>query len=295
MDMDAGALMIGEYRGFIERDFPDFKINEMKYLGSGWDNAAFLVNGEYVFRFLRGLFDRSHPLRTDEIKKEVNILNYLHGKVSFAVPKPDFIGQFYSYFGYKLVPGSLWDKVDQPFNDDYLKSWVAIRSEISKAIKPSDSQALMISTYQTAKNEQFVKTFLADDSADERVKNIARQAMNYVLSKCANTSSWVFIHEDLQMSNCIVDPAAKRITGVVDWLEAEIGPVEAEFYFWSKYGHETLEKVARLQQDHDGTVIDVALAVAIHQFYITADYIDFKNRGFTDAAAHKWSQIEAYL
>jgi len=293
--MDAGALMINEYRAFIERDFPDFKIKEMKYLGSGWDNAAFLVNGEYVFRFLRGLFDRTHPLKTDEIKKEVNILTYLQGKVSFAVPRPDFIGQFYSYFGYKLVPGSLWDKVDSPFSDEYLKSWVAVRSEISKVIQPKDSQALMIPIYQTGKNEQFVQRFLADKSADERVKNIARDAMNYILSKFTDTSKWVFIHEDLQMSNCMVDPATRKITGVVDWLEAEIGPVEAEFYFWSKYGQETLERVAQLQQEHDGTIIDTSLATAIHQFYITADYVDFKNRGYDEAAAHKWEQIENYL
>jgi aminoglycoside phosphotransferase (APT) family kinase protein len=295
MEIDAGELMIGEYRSFIERDFPDLKINEMRYLGSGWDNAAFLVNGEYVFRFLRGLFDRSHPLKTDEIKKEVNILTYLHDKTSFAVPKPEFIGQFFSYFGYKLVPGTLWDKADQPFAEEYLQSWVATRTEISKAIQPKDSQALMVPLYQTGKNERLVNAFLQDKSSDERVKKVVKDAMDYILSKFTDTSKWVFIHEDLQMSNCMVDQQSKKIIGVVDWLEAEVGPVEAEFYFWSKYGHDMLEKVAKIQQAFDGTVIDMSLAVAIHQFYITADYVDFKNRGYEEAAAHKWEQIEKYL
>ena len=91
------------------------------------------------------------------------------------------------------------------------------------------------------------------------------------------------------------DENQKKITGVIDWLEAEIGPVEAEFYFWSKYGKEALHKVAALQEEYDGTKIDPKLARCIHQFYIVADYQDYKTRGFSDAAAYKWKQIERYL
>lgn len=293
--MYAAELLIDEYKKYIERDFPNFKVNEIKYLGSGWDNAAFLVNNEYVFRFLRGLFERNYPLKTEEIEKEVNILKRLAGKTSFAVPKPDYVGRYYSYFGYKSIPGALWDQTPNSMTDEYLKSWVAVRSELSKAIPVAEAGALKIPSYRTDKNQQFVNQFLADGGVDERVKQMAKAAMDYVCAQCQPKDSWVFIHEDLQMSNCMVNPAAKKITGVIDWLEAEIGPLEAEFYFWSKYGHEMLEKVAKMQEDFDGTKIDINLAVAIHQFYIVADYQDFKSRGFDEAAQHKWEQIEAYI
>ncbi|MDB5161139.1 MAG: hypothetical protein JWO96_519 [Candidatus Saccharibacteria bacterium] len=295
MEITTGSLMISEYRKFIERDFPNLKINDIKYLGSGWDNAAFLVNGEYVFRFLRGLFDRSYPLKAEEIEKEVNVLNRLQGRVSFAVPKPDFVGPYFSYFGYKLIAGTLWDQAPDHLSDEYLKSWVKTRSEISKAISPAEAPGLKIPNYRTGKNQQLVNEFLADNSADQRIKSIAKDAMDYVCTQCVPKDSWVFIHEDLQLSNAMVDPDAKKITGVIDWLEAEIGPVEAEFYFWSKYGLETLEKVAKIQEEYDGTKIDTQLARAIHQFYVVADYQDFKKRGFTESADRKQKQIESYL
>lgn len=284
------------YKDLISKDFPNLIIDNISYLGSGWDNAALLVNGEYVFRFLRGLFDEHYPLKTGEIEKEVNILNFLQGRVSFAVPKPDFVAPNFSYFGYKLIAGTLWDKTgDGQLSDDYLRSWVKTRSQISKAVSKAEARSLKITDYRTDKNEQLIKDFLADSAADQRVKDLAQAAMDYVCTRCAPADNWVFIHEDLQLSNCMVDENTRQITGVIDWLEAEIGPIEAEFYFWSKYGSDKLETMAKLQEEYDGTKIDIMLARAIHQFYIVADYQDFKTRGFTDAAAHKWRQIEAYL
>jgi aminoglycoside 2''-phosphotransferase len=289
-------MNLEQYKQLIKRDFPDFDVKDMKYLGSGWDNAAILVNGEYVFRFLRGIFDKNYPLKSEDIEKEVNILNRLHGNVSFAVPKPDFVASDHSYFGYKLIPGTLWDQVgDEHLSEEYLRSWVEVRSGISKAIPVEEAANLKIPSYRTEKNQQLVSQYLAEETADPKVKQMAKEAMEYVLDNFKNNQSWKFIHEDLQMSNCMVDTNARKITGVIDWLEAEIGPVEAEFYFWSKYGKETLHKVAKIQGDFDGTQIDPKLARCIHQFYIVADYQDFKARGFTDAAQHKWRQIMKYV
>lgn len=284
------------YKQLITRDFPQFGVTSIRYLGSGWDNAAVLVNDKYVFRFLRGIFDQKFPLKTYEIEKEINILDFLQGKVSFAVPKPDFVAPDHSYFGYQLIAGTLWDQAgDDQLSEEYLRGWVGVRSEISKAIRPEQAGELKVPSYRTANNERLVNEFIVDQAADPRVKEMAKAAMNYVCSRCATKNDWVFIHEDLQMSNCMVDPTTKKITGVIDWLEAEVGPVEAEFYFWSKFGGGVLEKVAKYQEEFDGTKVDIKLAEAIHQFYIVADYQDYKSRGFIEAAQHKWRQIEAYL
>lgn len=287
--------MDDKYRALIKRDFPNFEIRELKYLGSGWDNAAVLVNGQYVFRFLRGLFDPSYPLKKEDIEKEVNVLSFLEGKVSFDVPKPNYVAADHSFFGYKLISGTLWDQADDQLSEAYLREWIRVRTEISAAIKPSTASGLKVPQYRTGKNEQLVKQYIASPEADERVKGLAQAAMDYVCTRCTPQDSWVFVHEDLQMSNCMVNPQSKTITGVIDWLEAEIGPAEAEFYFWSKYGNGLLEKMAELQRQYDGTEINVELARAIHQFYIVADYQDYRTRGFDQAAAHKWRQIEAYL
>jgi aminoglycoside 2''-phosphotransferase len=288
---------LDEYKGLLHQDFPELEVKSIRYLGSGWDNAALLVNEEYVFRFPRGLFESGERIKIEEIEKEVNILNYLKSKVSFTTPEPTFVAPDFRYFGYKLISGILWDHVDESgrFSDELLRSWIKIRSEISRAIAPDEAASLKIPRYRTDVNEDLVRQYLADPRADERVKALASRAADYVLDKLHDNDTWVFIHEDLQMSNCVLGPDRKEICGVIDWGEAEFGPAEAEFYFWSKYGREMLDKMAKLQEEYDGAKIDARLAEAIHQFYIVADYVDFMNRGFSESAAHKWRQIEAYL
>ena len=297
MDVKVMPAPVEEYQKLIEQDFPEFKIGSIEYLGSGWDNAAMLVNEQYVFRFPRGLFESSERIKTDEIEKEVNILNYLHGKVSFEVPKPEFVAPGFHYVGYKIIPGTLWDQVDSnvQFSDELLRSWVKTRSEISKAVPLSECENLKIPRYRTEKNQKLVESYIADSSGDIRVRELAQKARDYILNHLTSTDSWIFIHEDLQMSNCMVNVSEKKICGVIDWGEAEIGPLEAEFYFWSKWGRKMLEKVARIQEEYDGSEVNTELARAIHIFYIVADYQDFKNRGFSQSAQHKWHQIEQYL
>jgi aminoglycoside phosphotransferase (APT) family kinase protein len=154
---------------------------------------------------------------------------------------------------------------------------------------------LKIPKYRTDKNQKLVENYIADKTADIRVRELAQGARDYILNHLTSSDSWVFIHEDLQQSNCFVDEAQHKITGVIDWLEAEVAPVEAEFYFWSKWGRETLDKVAKMQEEYNGTKVNTELARAIHIFYIVADYQDFKNRNFAESAQHKWHQIEQYL
>lgn len=297
MDVKVIPASMDEYRALIARDFPDIIVNSIKYLGSGWDNAAILVNKDTVFRFPRALFENPEQLNTKDIEKEVKVLKFLSGKLSFATPNPDYVAPNNRYFGYKLLQGTLWDQVGETeqLADEYLQDWVRVGNELSKVVTEADAENLGLTHYHTGKNEELVKQFLADENADKRVKTLAQNAMQTVLTKLQQNSNWIFVHEDLQMSNCFVDPVTKKITGVIDFGKAEIAPIEAEFYFWSKYGRETLEKVAKMQQDFDGTKVDTDFAEAIHQFYIVADYQDFKNRGFSESAEHKWQQIEAYL
>lgn len=297
MDVKVVPASMDEYKALLAADFPELKVNSIRYLGSGWDNAAILVNETYVFRFPRGLFDKSERIKTDEIEKEALVLKFLHGKVSFEVPKPDYVADGYRYFGYKLINGTLWDQLpeDQQFTDELLKSWVETRSELSEAISPEEADKLKVPRYRTDKNQSLVNDYLNHPTGDERVKKLAKEAMDYVCGQLAENGRWVLLHEDLQQSNCFIDPAAGKISGVIDFFDSEIGPVEADFYFWSKWGRPMLEKMAQLQEEYDDTKIDVRLAEAMHQFYAVADYVDFTRRGFSQSAQHKWQQIEAYL
>lgn len=50
----------------IERNFPDFAVEEIEYLSEGMANIVFLVNGDFIFRFAKS--EKANALCEKEIK-----------------------------------------------------------------------------------------------------------------------------------------------------------------------------------------------------------------------------------
>jgi aminoglycoside phosphotransferase (APT) family kinase protein len=73
-------------RSLIEAQFPELAGASIAPLGEGWDNAAFLVSGEYVFRFPRRTV--AAPL----IAREIAILPMLAPHLPHAISAPHFAG-----------------------------------------------------------------------------------------------------------------------------------------------------------------------------------------------------------
>jgi aminoglycoside phosphotransferase (APT) family kinase protein len=92
----AEALIVGQ--------FPQLAPVALERLGEGWDNFAFVVNGEFVFRFPR------RQLGADCLKTEVQILPRLQSLLPLPIPNPIFVGKATERFGwlfagYAMLPG----------------------------------------------------------------------------------------------------------------------------------------------------------------------------------------------
>ncbi len=88
----------------IAGQFPELPIIEAKLIGEGWDNAAYLVNEEWVFRFPR------RKMGGELIETECRLLLYLANRLSLPIPNPVFIGSPegdypYSFAGYRHLKG----------------------------------------------------------------------------------------------------------------------------------------------------------------------------------------------
>lgn len=101
----------------------------IQLLGQGFDNTAFLVNQEFVFRF-------PHKAQAlNFIENEIMLLPYLAKKLPFPVPSPQFIGKPsdlypFVFLGYQELPGTLLTEKCKPLVDDtsfakILGSWLA--------------------------------------------------------------------------------------------------------------------------------------------------------------------------
>ncbi|MBV8499157.1 MAG: phosphotransferase [Candidatus Eremiobacteraeota bacterium] len=88
----------------IARQFPRLGTPSLTVLGEGWDNAAFLVNDTWVFRFPRRAI--AAPL----IERESRILPLIAGALPLAIPVPEFVGTPaagypWAFAGYRVLPG----------------------------------------------------------------------------------------------------------------------------------------------------------------------------------------------
>src|SRR5262249_55596118 len=88
----------------IAAQFPQFGAITLEEEGEGWDNAAYLVNGIYVFRFPR------RAIAAKLIERELELLPMIVAQLPLAVPAPEFAGapsetHPWPFAGYRRVGG----------------------------------------------------------------------------------------------------------------------------------------------------------------------------------------------
>ena len=90
---------------------PELAVESITRFGEGWDNVAFFVNGQWVFRFPRRAV--AGPL----LEVEIRALPALAQRLPVAIPDPVYSsgpceGFPFSFFGYRLLAGSCWVELE---------------------------------------------------------------------------------------------------------------------------------------------------------------------------------------
>ena len=88
----------------ITSQFPALAPLRVEPLGVGWDNSAFLVNGDLVFRFPR------RQIAVELLETELRVLPHVGRRVPLAIPTPEWSGQAeprfpWPFAGYRWLPG----------------------------------------------------------------------------------------------------------------------------------------------------------------------------------------------
>ncbi|HRE31358.1 MAG TPA: phosphotransferase, partial [Candidatus Berkiella sp.] len=106
----------GLVRHLLKEQFA-LTIDSFSVLGEGFDNSAFLINQEFVFRF---------PHRKEAYNpmlNEITLLPYFKRHLSFELPDLAYIGQAaseypYPFAGYRKLSGQLLCQRQRPFVKD---------------------------------------------------------------------------------------------------------------------------------------------------------------------------------
>src|SRR5690348_16419179 len=91
-------------RELIAAQFPHLDLLTLRRFGAGMDNAAFLIDERYVFRFPR------REIAVPLLERETRILPLLSRRLAAPVPNPLFVGEPsakypWVFAGYERLPG----------------------------------------------------------------------------------------------------------------------------------------------------------------------------------------------
>jgi aminoglycoside phosphotransferase (APT) family kinase protein len=91
-------------RGLIAEQFPELDASSARLLGEGWDNAVWVVEEQWAFRFAR------RQIAVPGVEREIGLLPMLAPLLPVPIPVPTFVGEPserfpWPFFGALLLRG----------------------------------------------------------------------------------------------------------------------------------------------------------------------------------------------
>jgi aminoglycoside phosphotransferase (APT) family kinase protein len=232
-------------------------VDTISPLGEGFDNSAFLINSNLVFRFPH----RQQALACME--NEIALLPYYKEKLSFAVPDVKYIGKAtrdysYPFVGYQLLQGellstrlpSLTDNIDFATT---LGSWLKELHELPLQashlanIQGAQDWRLDIAN-RTQKMAEILEQY-GDEFKDGGFDPVELNAMMESFEHLHILEKQVYVHGDLYAKHIVVNKEGLP-AGLIDWGDTHIGhpaidlsvgvmlfEMDALHAFFNAYGH----------------------------------------------------------
>lgn len=228
-DPDA-AITPEDAAALIERQFPALIPLRVVPFGVGWDNTAFLVNDNFVFRFPRRQFAATFVLQ------EAKYLPGIAPHVPLPIPVPVYVGQPesgypYPFAGYALIPGATACSAELS-DDERARSAVPLArflaalhtipiDEEMRATAPGDEIArtdLPKRAVMARERMQAIPSLPPDVDADAVLREMDRLAGT---PHHPGPPCWV--HGDLYARHLLVDEETRLCCGIIDWGDMHLG------------------------------------------------------------------------
>lgn len=196
-------------------DHPDFEISEL-----GWEQHVLIDHSKnLVYRYPR------HLKAEHKLKNEVGILKILN-KIKFNVDIPILLKHTDSYTVYKYIPGEV-------LTSDLINNLSDHRiQQIGKAL--GEFLATLHSVPKSILQQKFYKqTISLIDYYRDHLKDseILRQnrKIDKFLQEISKNYIELVVHGDLHGKNMVINPKTKKLVGIIDFSELEVGDPHQDF------------------------------------------------------------------
>ena len=216
-----------DMKEIIESEF-DLMVHDIFVLGQGLDSIAYLVNYEYIFK------QSKHDEARNNLKKEVQVLNYLKGKITLQIPNIEYYSEEYGVCGYTEIKGDkltpiIYKNMSDDEKDKLAKDIALFLREMHSIPLPDiDELELHViadyeSDYGTLRETIYDKI---PDRSREYLDDLYKKILNderitkYVKALC---------HNDLSCNHILIQN--NKAVGIIDFGDAAITDRDKDFVY----------------------------------------------------------------
>lgn len=214
------------YRATLARDFPALAARSFAYLGEGGDHIAFEIGAELVIRFAK----RGNQSALD---REARILRHVAAISPLPTPVPVVAHAGGGYLGYRKLSGvPLLGAVggfDPRGWPDFAATLGAFLSAINSAPVAPFGDALLADTPSLEEWREEARATFARLRHGLSHPVAGRIADVFAAAPPNAPFTPAFAHTDLGMEHILVDLAARRVTGIIDWGDAALADPARDF------------------------------------------------------------------
>ena len=249
-------------RALLSEQFPELDASSARLLGEGWDNAVWLVEERWAFRFPR------RQIAIPGVERELSVLPRLAPLLPVPIPEPRFVGMpserfLWPFFGAAVLPGR--ELADSDLAED---ARVEVGAELGRLLRvlhaPEtvariDPKGALPVDFNRRADMPFRVPRTRERLAELRWPETAEIADLLAEAEALPASAGnVLVHGDLHLRHVLVDRGS--VSGVIDWGDVCVGdraidlqlvwsllPNEQRQSFFSQYGPVERETSMRAQ------------------------------------------------
>lgn len=271
-----------DIKEIIESKFK-LTVNDILVLGQGLDSIAYLVNHEYIFK------QSKHNDARNNLKKEIQVLKYLKGKITLQIPDIEYYSEEYGVCGYKKVKGEkLTPDMYQKMNDnekDNLAQDIALFLQEIHSMPLPDIDELELNVIDDYKSDYYTlkETIYNNipDSSKKYIDNLYKRILNderitqYVKTLC---------HNDLSCNHILIQN--NKVVGIIDFEDVAITDRDKDFVYLLEDSNEEIGREFGLRvlkhYNHPNKAIAILKANLNDEYYPIEQILGGQAMGLTN-------------
>ena len=199
-------------RRLLADQFPELELGSLSLAGEGWDNTAWLVDEQWLFRFPR------REIALDGVARELHVLPLLAPQLPLPVPEPRFVGAAgpafpWPFFGSPVVPGR--ELAEAELDDPGRARLARPLGAFLRALHDAEI-AVELPVDPLGRADMGFRVERAHDRLEEL--GVAAPGAEDVLAAALELpppARVTLVHGDLHLRHAFVEDG--RLSGVIDW------------------------------------------------------------------------------